>query len=154
MLKHPTKQLKKKHPKNPNTVSTYTKITPTMQTNGHTRARAHAHARTHAHTHTHTHIHTRTHTHARMHAHKHTHTHTRTQTHTRARARTHTHTHTNTHCGMLSPTLRCSDHLTGLVVRFSPRKVCWFVCWLLNVPATCECISGTDLHRQLYVLLH
>ena len=20
-----------------------------------------------------------------------------------------------------------------------------FVCWLLNVPATCECISGTDL---------
>ena len=29
-----------------------------------------------------------------------------------------------------------------------------FVCWLLNVPATCECISGTDLHRQFYVLLH
>ena len=27
-------------------------------------------------------------------------------------------------------------------------------CWLLNVPATCECISGTDLHRQLYVLPH
>ena len=24
--------------------------------------------------------------------------------------------------------------------------------WLLNVPATCECISGTDLHRQFYVL--
>ena len=23
-----------------------------------------------------------------------------------------------------------------------------FVCWLLNVPATCECISGTDLLRQ------
>ena len=29
-----------------------------------------------------------------------------------------------------------------------------FVCWLLNVPATCECISGTDLLRQLYVLPH
>ena len=29
-----------------------------------------------------------------------------------------------------------------------------FVCWLLNVPATCECISGTDLHRQFYVLPH
>ena len=29
-----------------------------------------------------------------------------------------------------------------------------FVCWLLNVPATCECISGTDLLRQFYVLLH
>ena len=28
------------------------------------------------------------------------------------------------------------------------------VCWLLNVPVTCECISGTDLRRQLYVLPH
>ena len=28
------------------------------------------------------------------------------------------------------------------------------VCWLLNVPATCECISGTDLLRQFYVLPH
>ena len=26
--------------------------------------------------------------------------------------------------------------------------------WLLNVPATCECISGTDLLRQFYVLPH
>ena len=24
-------------------------------------------------------------------------------------------------------------------------KVCLLVGWLLNVPATCECISGTDL---------
>ena len=31
---------------------------------------------------------------------------------------------------------------------------CLFVCWSLNVPATCECISGTDLHRQFYVLPH
>ena len=30
----------------------------------------------------------------------------------------------------------------------------WFVCWLLNVPATCKCISGTDLLRQFYVLPH
>ena len=29
-----------------------------------------------------------------------------------------------------------------------------FVCWLLNVPATCQCISGTDLLRQFYVLSH
>ena len=29
-----------------------------------------------------------------------------------------------------------------------------FVGWLLNVPATCECISGTDLHRQFHVLPH
>ena len=28
------------------------------------------------------------------------------------------------------------------------------VCWLLNVPATCECISGTDRLRQFYVLPH
>ena len=26
--------------------------------------------------------------------------------------------------------------------------------WLLHVPATCECISGTDLLRQFYVLPH
>ena len=26
-----------------------------------------------------------------------------------------------------------------------PRRKEEFVCWLLNVPATCECISGTDL---------
>ena len=29
-----------------------------------------------------------------------------------------------------------------------------FVGWLLNVPATGECISGTDLLRQFYVLPH
>ena len=29
-----------------------------------------------------------------------------------------------------------------------------FVCWLLNVPATCKCISGKDLLRQFYVLPH
>ena len=34
------------------------------------------------------------------------------------------------------------------------RKVRIVVCWLLNVPATCECISGTDLLRQFYVLPH
>ena len=34
----------------------------------------------------------------------------------------------------------------------SPRDL--FVGWLLNVPATCECISGTDLLRQFYVLPH
>ena len=26
--------------------------------------------------------------------------------------------------------------------------------WLLNVPATCKCISGTDLLRQFYVWPH
>ena len=33
-------------------------------------------------------------------------------------------------------------------------EVCLFVGWLHNVPATCECISGTDLLRQFYVLPH
>ena len=28
------------------------------------------------------------------------------------------------------------------------EEVCLLVGWLLNVPATCECISGTDLLRQ------
>ena len=36
----------------------------------------------------------------------------------------------------------------------SAPSSCSFVCWLLNVPATCECISGTDLLRQFYVLPH
>ena len=31
---------------------------------------------------------------------------------------------------------------------------CLFVGWLLHIPATCECISGTDLLRQFYVLPH
>ena len=34
------------------------------------------------------------------------------------------------------------------------KAVYIYVCWLLNVPATCECISGTDLLRQFYVLPH
>ena len=29
-----------------------------------------------------------------------------------------------------------------------------FVCWLFNVPATGQCISGTDLLRQFYMLPH
>ena len=29
-----------------------------------------------------------------------------------------------------------------------------FVRWLLNILATCECISGTDLLRQFYMLPH
>ena len=37
-------------------------------------------------------------------------------------------------------------------VGFACLFVCWLVGWLLNVPGTCECISGTDLHRQFYVL--
>ena len=32
--------------------------------------------------------------------------------------------------------------------------VCLFVACLLNVPATCNCISGTDMLRQFYALPH
>ena len=31
--------------------------------------------------------------------------------------------------------------------QLSPVSVCWLVGWLLNVPATCECTSGTGLHN-------
>ena len=41
----------------------------------------------------------------------------------------------------------------SLVNYFTTERVV-VVCWLLNVPATCECISGTDLLRQFYVLPH
>ena len=35
------------------------------------------------------------------------------------------------------------------------RPPAWVVvCWLLNDPATCQCISGTDLLGQFYVLPH
>ena len=44
-----------------------------------------------------------------------------------------------------------THRLSCLVVR-SPLGM--FVCWLLNVPATSECISGTDLLGQFNVLPH
>ena len=44
--------------------------------------------------------------------------------------------------------MRCFCKLLGI----SHRAV--VVYWLLNVPATCECISGMDLLRQFYVLPH
>ena len=44
--------------------------------------------------------------------------------------------------------------LSDTVRKSEEREVCLFVGWLLNVPATGECISGTDLHRQFYVLPH
>ena len=42
----------------------------------------------------------------------------------------------------------------GFTMRRVSIACCLFLCWLLNVPATCQCISGTDLLRQLYVLPH
>ena len=55
--------------------------------------------------------------------------------------------------------VRCGDSEVSLInkcktnpARKQGRNL--FVCWLLNVPATCQCISGTDLHRQFYVLPH
>ena len=38
--------------------------------------------------------------------------------------------------------------------KLTKEIVCLLVGWLLNVQATCECISGTDLLRQFYVLPH
>ena len=54
--------------------------------------------------------------------------------------------------------LQCLSHVWKL--KHCPSRpvndelVCWLVGWLLNVPATCECISGTDLIRQFYVQPH
>ena len=47
----------------------------------------------------------------------------------------------------------------SVFVRGQPSGESWEVggllaCWLLNVQATCVCISGTELLRQLYVLPH
>ena len=51
--------------------------------------------------------------------------------------------------------LQSPTAVLGLVVRHAPPElVCLFVGWLLNVSATCLCISRTDLHRQIYVLPH
>ena len=92
------------------------------------------------------------------HTHKHTHKHTQTRTHTH----THTHTHIICVCGyvcILYIYIMCVCACTCMY-RYSYAQICagqvWklFVCWLLNVPATCECISGTDLLTQFYVLPH
>ena len=46
------------------------------------------------------------------------------------------------------------DYDSNMVLVVTPDNSKSSVGWLLNVPATCECISGTDLLRQLYVLPH
>ena len=50
----------------------------------------------------------------------------------------------------------CAPHRALITCHMSRATWCdvAVVCWLLNVPATCECISGTDLLRQFYVLPH
>ena len=57
--------------------------------------------------------------------------------------------------GCQNPAVAAMDTIGwfGLVL-WRDLFVCLFVGWLLNVPATCECISGTDLLRQFYVLPH
>ena len=57
----------------------------------------------------------------------------------------------------LSELVRSNRHADGLPRVFtvsSHKLVGWLVACLLNVPATCECISGTDLLRQFDVLPH
>ena len=60
----------------------------------------------------------------------------------------------------------CRTSTNHIVEVFLVSWLCWdvcrqrdcmcrvVVCWLLNVPATCWCISGTDLLKQFYVLPH
>ena len=48
-----------------------------------------------------------------------------------------------------------TDGLTdGWKTRQTQLIISVVVCWLLNVPATCKCISGMDLLRQFYMLPH
>ena len=49
---------------------------------------------------------------------------------------------------------RPADRQTSRQVDIMQTSRQTVVGWLLNVPATGECISGTDLLRQLYVLPH
>ena len=46
------------------------------------------------------------------------------------------------------------EKLKGTYPGVTESEVGLLVGWLLNVPATCECISGTDLLRQFNVLPH
>ena len=67
--------------------------------------------------------------------------------------------HTSLHFGSVVRAWRLCTTVNGrgnplLTWTHFLSAVCLFVCWLLNVPATGECISGTDLLRQLYVLPH
>ena len=50
--------------------------------------------------------------------------------------------------------LQVSSMLPIVSTMLCSTHACLFVGWLLNVPATGECISGTDLLKQLYVLPH
>ena len=57
--------------------------------------------------------------------------------------------------GWTTNPLSDSQHLPPLLPS-APKQTTerLFVYWLLNFPATCLCISGTDLLRQFYVLPH
>ena len=44
--------------------------------------------------------------------------------------------------------------VVAVVLKQCRMKGYWLVGWMLNAPATCKCISGTDLLRQFHVLPH
>ena len=52
------------------------------------------------------------------------------------------------------PSNPLSSSQTLLALIHKDEWNCLFVCWLLNVPAICQCILGMDLLRQFYVLPH
>ena len=68
----------------------------------------------------------------------------------------HSHSRRGVNCHSLTNVMRVwrgrEGH--GFYHRDEGGVVVVVVCWLLKVPATCQCISGTDLHRQFYVLPH
>ena len=63
------------------------------------------------------------------------------------------------HCLLLCGVLVCPVETLASYIQKTTSDcdlavVLFVVGWLLNVPATCECISETDLLRQFYVLPH
>ena len=52
------------------------------------------------------------------------------------------------------PAERAFSSGSASVLHASGAQMLFVVCWLLNVPATGYCISGTDLLRQFDVLPH
>ena len=70
------------------------------------------------------------------------------------------HQDSNQHKKTMGMDWKCPDKRTWQYYTYnSPfdtgrKKVAWMVSWFFNVPATIWCISGKDLHRQLYVLPH
>ena len=65
------------------------------------------------------------------------------------------HVHSSGQCAVVCKSRATLQALITCIMLFATwYEGTLFVCWLLNVQATCECVSGTDLLRQFHVLPH